>query len=211
MPGITGVILAGGQSRRMGGGDKCLLHLGDRSLLDIAIERLRPQVDRLLLSVNGDPARFAATGLPAANDLLEGHAGPLAGILTAMAWNRERAVSSEWLLSIAADTPFFPLDLAERLFDGVTKEGAEIAVAASAGRLHPVFGLWHRALERDLQQALLQRGTRKMQDWLQRHRWTAVEFPPRGEVDPFFNINSPGDLERAQALSGGGCPAPSGD
>jgi molybdopterin-guanine dinucleotide biosynthesis protein A len=192
----------------MGGGDKCLLHLGDRSLLDIAIERLRPQVDRLLLSVNGDPARFAATGLPAATDLLDGHAGPLAGILTAMAWNRKGAVSCEWLLSIAADTPFFPLDLGARLLDSAIKEGAEVAVAASGGRLHPVFGLWHHSLEQDLRQALLQRGTRKMHDWLQRHRWTAVEFPPQDGVDPFFNINSPGELDRALTLLDGGCPAP---
>ena len=190
----------------MGGGDKCLLRLGERRLLDIAVERLRPQVDRLLLSVNGDPARFAAPGLPAARDLVDGHAGPLAGILTAMAWNRRRAVSSEWLLSIAADTPFFPLDLAARLLEAAVKEGAGIAVATSGGRLHPVFGLWHHSLEQDLQKALLQRGTRKMREWLQRHSWSAVEFPTQGGVDPFFNINSPRELEHALSLLETGYP-----
>lgn len=198
--GITGVILAGGQSRRMGGGDKCLLRLGDRSLLDLVVGRLRPQVDGIVLSVNGDPGRFAMVGLPAAPDPVPGYAGPLAGILGGLVWSREHATGAEWLLSVAADTPFFPEDLAACLVARAKEEGAQIAVAASGRRLHPVFGLWHHSLERDLREALLRRGVRRMHDWLQEHRWTQVEFAQQGPVDPFFNINTPQDYHAALAL-----------
>ncbi len=199
MAGITGVVLAGGQSRRMGGGDKCLLRLGDHSLLDRVVERLRPQVDSIVLSVNGDPGRFAMTGLPTVRDPVPGSAGPLAGVLGGLAWSREQAAASEWLLSVAADTPFFPRDLADRLVARARAEGAQIAIAASGGRVHPVFGLWHCSLEGDLREALVGRGVRRVQDWLQSHHWTQVEFAQRGPLDPFFNINTPEEFEAALA------------
>jgi molybdopterin-guanine dinucleotide biosynthesis protein A len=201
MPVIVGVILAGGLSRRMGGQDKCLLPFGDSTLIDVAIERARPQVESLLLSVNGDHERLAGRGVPQAADVAGEHAGPLAGILTAMAWCERHCPDAEWVLSMACDTPFFPLDLAVRLLQAALSEGAVISVAVSDGHLHPVFGLWHRSLEEDLRSALVDRGERKVQRWLRGHRWTAVAFArEEGGPDPFFNINSPGDLAVARSM-----------
>ncbi len=198
---IVGVILAGGLSRRMGGQDKCLLPYGDSTLIDVAIERARPQVDSLLLSVNGDHRRLADRGVPQAADVAGEHAGPLAGVLTAMTWCEHHCPGAEWVLSMACDTPFFPRDLAARLLDAALAEGAVISVAESNGRLHPVFGLWHRSLEQDLRSALVERGERKVQRWLRGHRWTAVAFTEEeGGPDPFFNINSPEDLAVARSL-----------
>ena len=127
---IAGVILAGGLSRRMGGGDKCLLPLGDSTLLDIAIQRTSGQVDILLLSVNGDASRFDDRGLPVAVDEVEGHAGPLAGILTAMHWCDAHCPEAEWVLSVASDTPFFPLDLTAQYKAGAGR------------RIIPSKGMW---------------------------------------------------------------------
>jgi molybdopterin-guanine dinucleotide biosynthesis protein A len=198
---IAGVLLAGGQSRRMGSDDKCLLSLGSATLLDIAIERLRPQVNTLMLSVNGDPSRFADWDLPLATDVVGDYSGPLAGILTGMVWCAEHCPDAEWVLSAASDTPFFPRDLAARLLARAQADRALISVAESGGRLHPVFGLWHRSLEENLREALVERDVRKMRFWLEQHPWTRTCFGAQNTVDPFFNINSPGDLELALKMT----------
>ena len=198
---IAGVILAGGLSRRMGGGDKCLLPFGETTLLDIAIERGRPQVDALVLSANGDVERFIDRGAPVAADSIAGYAGPLAGILAAMEWCARYCPEAQWVMSMASDTPFFPRDLASRLLSQARTEGALVAVATSGGRLHPVFALWHRSLEEDLR-AFLNSGQRKMHDWLKGHPWTQVDFQQRGALDPFFNINTPEELAIARDLAG---------
>jgi molybdopterin-guanine dinucleotide biosynthesis protein A len=195
---IVGVILAGGLSRRMGGGDKCLMPFGSTTLLDIAIERARPQVDTLVLSANGDPSRFENRGLPVEADVVAGHAGPLAGILTGMDWCEKACPNADWVLSVASDTPFFPQDLASRLLEQAQSEGATVSIAESGSRLHPVFGLWHRSLAEDLREALVERDVRKMQFWLKQHPWTRVCFDVEGAPDPFFNINSQEDLAIAR-------------
>ena len=200
---LVGVLLAGGLSRRMGGGDKCLRPLGGRPLLAQVIERARPQVGALLLNANGDPARFADFGLPVAGDVVPGHAGPLAGVLTGLEWARERMPGAEWVLTIATDTPFFPRDLAARLLAAVAAERAELACAASRGRAHPVFGLWPLALAGELRQALVEEDLRKIDAWTARHRLAVVDFPA-DPVDPFFNTNRPDDLAEAERLMGHG-------
>jgi molybdenum cofactor guanylyltransferase len=183
----------------MGGGDKCLRPLGGRPILAHVIERARPQVEALLLNANGDPARFAAFGLPVIADTVDGFAGPLAGILAGLEWAMTHRPGSPWLLSIATDTPFFPTDLRSRLLAAVTAKDADLACAASAGQAHPVFGLWHVALAADLRRSLVDEGLRKIDAWTARHRLVTVEFSA-APIDPFFNANRPEDLAEAERL-----------
>jgi molybdopterin-guanine dinucleotide biosynthesis protein A len=194
-----GLLLAGGQARRMGGGDKCLLELGGRQMMAHAIERLRPQAAPLVISANGDPRRFATFGLPVVADVVPGFAGPLAGILSGMAWLREAAPRVEWLATAATDSPFFPRDLVVQLLAAALDERAEVVFAASDGRTHPVFALWHLSLREELARAMSQENERKIDRFAERHRVTTVSFPNEG-LDPFFNINRPEDLAEAAQL-----------
>lgn len=192
---IPAVILAGGQARRMGGGDKALLDLGGRSLLARVIDRLAPQAGPLMLNANGDPARFAGFGLPVMADSIEGFAGPLAGVLAGMDW--AAGLGARHVVSVAADTPFFPRDLVARLQAGAGN--APVALAASPdperGRVrHPTFGLWSVALRDDLRASLVD-GLRKVVIWTDRHAAVDVLFDDGNE--PFFNINTPSDLDTA--------------
>ena len=196
---IVGVLLAGGQSRRMGGGDKSLRLLGGKTILARVIERARPQVASLVLNANGDPARFAEYGLPVAADVVEGYAGPLAGVLTGMEWACANAPDALWLASFATDAPFLPTDLVARLGSSVADEAADMACAASRGRSHPVFGLWPVALADDLRRAMIEEDMRKVDVWTARYRLVTVDFPAE-PVDPFFNTNRPEDLEEAERL-----------
>lgn len=199
---VAGVILAGGLARRMGGGDKSLLTLGDLPLLQRVIERARPQVDTLVLNANGDPERFAEYGLPVAADVVPDFAGPLAGILTGMQWVHEHAPECEWVVSFACDTPLFPESLVARLLQQAEQEKAPLACAVSDGRNHPVFGLWSMSLMDDLHRAVVEEDMRKILRWTDRYRCSQVEFSAE-PFDPFFNINRPEDLEAAERLLGG--------
>jgi molybdenum cofactor guanylyltransferase len=198
---VLGVLLAGGQARRMGGGDKCLRELGGRPILERVIARARPQARAraLILNANGDPARFAAFGLPVAADAIEGFAGPLAGVLTGMEWARANRPELPWIATIATDTPFFPPDLVARMLDAIGHEGADLACAASGGRTHPVFGLWPVRLAPDLRRAMLEEDVRKVDAWTARYRLVQVSFPIE-PFDPFFNTNRPEDLAEAERL-----------
>jgi len=193
---VCGVILAGGLSRRMGGGDKSLRGLGGRPLLAHVVERAGPQVARLVLNANGDPGRFAGFGLPVAGDVIEGFAGPLAGVLTGMDWAASNAPECRWLASFASDAPFLPDDLVARLLDGVAAQGAEMACAASGGRSHPVFGLWPVARRDELRRAMLEEAVRKVDVWTAGFRLATVDWPAE-PFDPFFNANRPEDLDAA--------------
>lgn len=200
---ILGLLLAGGQSRRMGGGDKCLLPLAGRPLLAHVIARLEPQVDRMVLNANGDPARFSAFDLPVTADPIEGFAGPLAGVLAGFRWAENHAPDVRWVMTVAADTPFFPDHLAADLIAATDGKYPAIALAASGGRSHPVFGLWPVALADNLGKAL-DDGVRKVLDWTDRHHTGIAEFTSTRigdrDVDPFFNANRPDDLAEAEAL-----------
>jgi molybdopterin-guanine dinucleotide biosynthesis protein A len=201
MTEIAGVLMAGGLSRRMGGGDKCLRPLAGKPILARVIARARPQVTALVLNANGDPARFADFGLPVAADVVEGFAGPLAGVLTGLEWAARHAPGCRWLASFACDAPFLPGDLVARLLAAVEAEGADMACAASLGRAHPVFGLWPLRLKDELARAMGEEEIRKVDVWTARYRLATVEFPevgtPAGPLDPFFNTNRPQDLEEA--------------
>lgn len=196
---VAAVVLAGGLSRRMGGGDKMLLEVGGRTLLQRVIDRTRPQVCAMLLNVNGDPARFSAFGLPTRSDAVAGYAGPLAGILTGLEWLRDTMPGVRWLVSLASDTPMLPEDLVAGLLAAVTREQADIGCAQSGDVLHPVFGLWPVRLAADLRHALVVEDVRKVGLWMRRYKVAQVSWPV-GAVDPFFNINTPDDLAEAEGI-----------
>ena len=197
MTGIPAVILAGGQARRMGGGDKGLLELDGQSLLSRVIDRINPQVGQLALNANGDPVRFEVFGLPVLADTIDGFAGPLAGILAALDWAATLGV--EQVVTVAADTPFFPRDLVERLLDA----GSPMALAAimdeKRGVLRqPTFGLWPVNSREDLRGALTS-GVRKVVQWSDQHGAVSVVFEAAA-YDPFFNINTAEDLVEAETM-----------
>jgi molybdenum cofactor guanylyltransferase len=198
VPLTVGLLLAGGLSRRMGGGDKCLRPLGGRPVLAHIIERARPQVSALVLNANGDPARFAAFGLPVAPDVIEGFAGPLAGVLTGMEWAAAHRPDAAWLATFATDAPFFPRDLVARLHAAIARGKADMACARSDGQDHPVFGLWPVHLRADLRRAM-EEGVRKVDLWTARYKLAVAEFTT-APFDPFFNANRPEDLAEAERL-----------
>ncbi|WPZ21289.1 molybdenum cofactor guanylyltransferase MobA [Sulfitobacter faviae] len=194
-----GVILAGGQATRMGGGDKGLLPLGQGTLLSSVIDRLEPQVAGLALNANGDAARFADLGLPVLADSIEGFAGPLAGVLAGLDWAAEQGAES--IVTAAADTPFFPCDLVPRLLLAADGMAHPLALAATPDAKrgtarHPTFGLWPVALRDDLRSALAG-GLRKVVLWTERHDGREALFPDEAA---FFNVNTPEDLAKAEAM-----------
>jgi molybdenum cofactor guanylyltransferase len=202
---IAGIVLAGGQSRRMGGGDKCLRLLAGRPILAHILERARPQVAALALNANGDPRRFAGFGLPVVADSIADFAGPLAGVLAGLDWAATTLPEATHVASFAGDAPFLPRDLVARL-KAALADGHDLACAASSGRAHPVFGLWPVALRETLRAALAVEGLRKVDQWTQRFRLATVEFAA-APFDPFFNTNRPEDLAEAERLA---APAPTG-
>jgi len=196
---VVGLLLAGGQSRRMGGGDKALRLLGGIALLDRVIERLRPQVDALVLNANGDRARFARFALPTVADSVPGFAGPLAGVLAGLDWAASHRPDCPYVVSVATDAPFLPADLVARLAHGLDEARADLACAASGGRSHPVFGLWPVWSRDDLRRAVVDQAISKVDLWTARYVLATVPFDDQ-PVDPFFNANRPEDLETAAAL-----------
>jgi molybdopterin-guanine dinucleotide biosynthesis protein A len=196
---ILGVLLAGGRSERMGGGDKCLVELNGRPLLAHAIERLRPQVASLVLNANGDPKRFARFGLPVVADTVTGFAGPLAGILAGMLFAQDRGPGIRYVATVATDSPFFPGDLVARL-SAALEGGGKLAIARCGGRDYPVFGLFPIGLAGDLAEFLATSRNLAVMAWIDRHASSSVEFEaPGGAPDPFSNVNTPDDLAVAEA------------
>ncbi len=196
---LPGVILAGGRATRMGGGDKGLRMVGGRRLIDHVLLRLSPQCAPLALNANGDPARFADLGLPVLPDSIAGHPGPLAGVLAGLDWAAGQG--ADHIVSVAADTPFFPVDLAARLWAGRAESGLALAATRDVDgqlRRHPTFGLWPVVLRGDLR-AALRDGLRKIVMWTDAHGAAVVEFAA-DPFDPFFNINSPEDIDAAERL-----------
>jgi molybdopterin-guanine dinucleotide biosynthesis protein A len=189
-----GVILAGGQATRMGGGDKGLLPLGDGTILSHVIDRLEPQVASIALNANGDAARFARLGLPVLPDSITGFAGPLSGVLAGLDWAATQGATH--IVTAAADTPFFPCDLVPQLMLAAELAGSDIALAATADGRHPTFGFWPVALRDDLRDAL-NNGLRKVILWTDQHGGTTAQFP---DDTAFFNVNTPDDLAKAQAM-----------
>ena len=193
-----GVILAGGLATRMGGGDKALLDLGGSTLLDQVMERLAPQVAAMALNANGDAARFAAFDAPVLADSIEGFVGPLAGVLAGLDWAAGQG--AETIVTVAADTPFFPRDLVQTLVAASEGQEAPLVLAATPDGRHPTFGLWPVALRDDVRDALTG-GLRKVVQWTDAHGGREALFD--GPDDPFFNVNTPEDLEKARTIHEG--------
>jgi molybdenum cofactor guanylyltransferase len=200
IPATPGVLLAGGLARRMGGGDKPMRQIAGRTILARVIARLKPQCDGLILNANGDPARFAAFGLPVIPDSVADFPGPLAGILASLDWAAASRPEVSWVLSVAADCPFLPRDLVARLHRARADENAQLAVAASDGQSHPVIGLWSVGLREDLRHALVVEDVRKIDRWTARYRLATVTWPV-DDLDPFFNANTVDDIAAAERLA----------
>jgi molybdopterin-guanine dinucleotide biosynthesis protein A len=195
-----GLVLAGGLARRMGGGDKARIRIGGATILERALDRLAPQCGEIIINANGDPARFADTRLPVVADSVPGFAGPLAGILAGLDWAASHAPGTAWLVSVPGDCPFLPKDLVSRLHDARIASGAALACARSAEQTHPVVGLWAVALREDLRRALVDETMRKIDLWTARHGIATADWPAT-PIDPFFNVNTPEDAARAEALA----------
>lgn len=200
MNAFAAVILAGGRSSRMGGGDKALIEISGRAMIALVIERIGATVKQVAINANGDQARFGKFGLPVLADAVQTFDGPLAGILAAMRWASRLGLDR--VLTVAGDTPFFPDSLAERL--AATGNPSTISVAASHGRLHPAFALWPTAIAPDLEDQLT-RDRRRVTDFIARHPSVEVDFPDRDAngtlFDPFFNVNTPQDLADARRIA----------
>ena len=189
---IFGVILAGDAGRRTDGAERALRVLAGQTLLARAVARLGPQVDDLVLGANGDPARFAVCGLPVLTDAVS--LGPLSGILAAL--DRAADLGATAMVSVAVDTPFFPQDLVPRLLLAAEDAPEGVALAATAGQVHPTFGLWPVGLRGDLRETLA-RGEARVLAFADRHGAARAPF---ADDRAFLNVNTPGDLGRAEAL-----------
>ena len=195
-----GLVLAGGLARRMGGGDKALIRIGGKTILERVLERLRPACKAIVLNANGDPARFAPFGLPVIPDSVPDFAGPLAGILAGLDWAAAHAPDSPWIMSAPGDCPFLPWDMVARLHQARQDAKLPLACARSGDWRHPVVGLWPVALREDLRVALLKDGLRKIEVWTARHGIAIADWPAE-PVDPFFNVNTPEDAAAAERIA----------
>ena len=201
-PATYGLILAGGLARRMGGGDKTLIRVGEQTILERTMARLGAQCAGLLINANGDVSRFSRFGLPVVADDIKGFAGPLAGILAGLDWVAANAPAIAWVVSVPGDCPFLPRDLVERLHGARSAQQHPLACARSGDWRHPVVGLWPVALREDLRRAL-SAGLRKIEAWTEQHGVALAEWPAR-PVDPFFNVNTPDDAAEAERMARGG-------
>ena len=172
-------------------------------MLRHVIDRLTPQVETAVINADGDPRRFLAFGLPVVADTEQDFVGPLAGVLAGMRWSTEHAPQARWIVTAPGDAPLLPRDLVPRFAEAVKDKDDSIALAQSDGQMHPVIGLWPVALMQDLHEQL-GAGTRKVLDWTDRHRTVAVPFPStavcRLSIDPFYNANTPQELEELRAM-----------
>jgi len=203
-PPTLGLVLAGGLARRMGGGDKARIEIGGVSILDRVLACLSAQCTGIVINANGDSRRFADTGCAVVSDNVAGHPGPLAGILAGLDWLKAQDNGVEWIVSVPGDCPFLPDDLVEKLHAARRQKGVGVplACARSGEWRHPVIGLWPLALREDLRQALVEEDMRKIESWTARHGIAIADWPAE-PVDPFFNVNTPEDAERAEELAGG--------
>jgi molybdenum cofactor guanylyltransferase len=199
-PPTLGLILAGGLARRMGGGDKVRIRIGGTSILERVIGRLAGQCSRIIINANGDPARFADTGLAVVADSVPDFAGPLAGILAGLDWTAANAPDCELIASVSGDCPFLPKNLLTRLHEARRAADTPLACARSGEWRHPVVGLWPISLRDDLRHALLHEGLHKIELWTERHGVAIADWPD-APIDPFFNVNTPEDAARAETIA----------
>ncbi len=199
-PPTLGLVLAGGKARRMGGGDKALIRIGGKTILERVLGRLKPACTRIVLNANGDPARFAPFGLPVVADSVPDFAGPLAGILAGLDWAAANAPAIEWMASVPGDCPFLPADVVARLHQVRAAQDKPLACAQSGDWRHPVVGLWPMHLRDDLRRAVVDEHLHKIEVWTARHGVAIARWPDK-PVDPFFNVNTPEDVAAAERVA----------
>jgi len=199
-PPTFGLVLAGGLARRMGGGDKALIHIGGATILDRVLACLSAQCAGIAINANGDASRFAHTGAPVLPDEVTGFVGPLAGVLAGLDYLADNGARIEWLLTVPGDCPFLPDDLVDALHRARRAAGTPLACARSGTWRHPVVALWPVALRENLRHALTEEGLRKIEVWTSRHGVAIAEWPVT-PFDPFFNVNTPADLADAESIA----------
>ncbi len=187
---ITGVILAGGQARRMHGQDKGLLQLNNSSLISLIIKKLEQQVATIIINANRNLEEYSRFDYPVISDTLSGYCGPLAGIASAL-----QHCQTDYLVTVPCDSPFIPEDLVMRLAANMQKQKSEISVATTGERMQPVFSMMKTKLLPSLQ-AYLDSGERKIDRWFNQHVLAETDFSDRPEA--FININTPDELQQAE-------------
>ena len=207
-PLVNGVVLAGGQSRRMfaglaDGGDKGLLEIAGKSMIAHVIDRFEPQVGLMAINANGDASRFSQFGCEVIADTVGGFVGPLAGVLAGMRWSQRVAPAVRWIATVSADAPLLPSNLVERLLTVAEGTDGGIAIAQTSNGLHSVIGLWPVELGDDLE-AALRGGVRKVLNWTDKHGTLPTYFDAlrlgERDIDPFFNANTPAELDELRSL-----------
>jgi len=196
---ILGAILAGGQSKRMGK-DKLFLELNNKKLIEHTIDKVKKYLKKVIIITNQDNEFFSKNNLTTVKDCVEGQLGPLVGILTAMKWAKENLNKCSWIATFPCDTPFFPESIIKSFIEESEKKESIILCASSHGRKHNIFGLWSLDLYDKLQDDLINKKVRKVQDWTEKNKIKNLEFKFK-DYDPFFNINTHEDLEFAKKLS----------
>ena len=187
------VILAGGQSRRFGGGYKTLYKFNNTSLLNRIIKNLNKLEIEIVLNVNSDENEFSKTGLNIIKDEIENFQGPLAGIHSSMKWILKNKKNIEWIFTSPSDTPFLYADLINKFFNTKYKQNTKIILAQSSNKTHPVIGFWHISLINSLEE-FLQKKSRKIMNWVNEQNYELLNFENNNY---FFNINSKTDLTKA--------------
>ena len=194
---LLGVILAGGLSRRMKGGNKSFKRINDKSLIEYVVLNALEQVPKLIINANTNKAKFKKFKLDVVKDTIRGFKGPLAGILSAMDYGKKR--NFKWLVTFPCDAPFFPFNLVNKLLERAKKQKCKIVIAKSNKRIHPVFGIWSISLKNSLSNVLIKEDEKKIDLFISRHNYSVVNFPYK-KIDPFFNINEPRDLIKAKKI-----------
>ena len=195
---ILGAILAGGQSKRMGT-DKLLLEINNKKLIEYTIDKVKKYLKDLIIVTDSNNEFFSKNNLITVKDCVEGHLGPLVGILTAMKWAKENLKKCSWVATFPCDTPFFPEIIINNFIEESKKKDSLILSASSHGRRHNIFGLWSLDLYDKLKDDLINKKIRKVQDWIKGNKIKNLEFKFE-DYDPFFNINTQEDLMHAEKL-----------
>tara|TARA_B100001123_G_scaffold58560_1_gene63062 strand:+ start:19 stop:642 length:624 start_codon:yes stop_codon:yes gene_type:complete len=195
---ILGAILAGGQSKRMGK-DKLFLEVNNKKLIEYTIDKVKKYLKQLIVITNQKNEFFSKNNLTTVKDCIEGQLGPLVGILTAMKWAKASSNKYSWVATFPCDTPFFPESIIKSFIQESKKKESLILCASSHGRRHNIFGLWSLDLCDKLENDLINKKIRKVQDWTEKNNIKNLEFKFK-DYDPFFNINTEKDLEFAKKL-----------
>ena len=194
---IAVIIMIGGKSSRLGGGIKSLIKINNKKIFDIILDRIQPQIDKIIVNSNIEDTEISKYKFPIIKDVKQGYLGPLAGIHSGMQWLNKNKPEVDWLLTLPGDTPFIPLNLVS-CFEEKINQDSKIILAKSNDKIHPIIGAWHTSLLTSLNEHL-ESGTRKILEWAENHPLDFLEFNEKN-YDPFFNINTQIDINKAEDI-----------